>query len=179
MKTTSHRCWPMLDIEDLVDFLELISQHLQQDIDLVGAGGTGLTLLGLKASTLDIDFTGPAASIQAFKEALDKEPHGYKVDVWDEGWVFVTGLPQDYFEKAIHVRDVGHIRLHALHPVDIVVTKIGRFDVRDQEDILTAVREYGVTAKQIQARASQIGYAANDANYQHNLDVLLGMLSEA
>lgn len=163
----------MLDRHDLLDFLELIQEHLDRPITLVAAGGTALTLLDLKPSTLDVDFTGPAKDIQAFKEALRKEPHGFKVDLWDEGWVFLTGLPPDYLEKAIHIQAVGNIRLFALHPLDMVITKIGRFDARDQQDIWSAITQHHITADEVRQRAKQISYVANEGNFEHNLEVLL------
>lgn len=163
----------MLDAHDLIDFLELIQTHLDREITLVAAGGTALTLLDLKPSTRDVDFTGPAASITAFKGALRREPHGFKVDVRGEGWVFATGLPADYLDKSVPIQDVGHIHLHALHPLDVIVTKLGRFDARDHEDIHTAIRKHRLQPEDVERRASMISYAANDRNYAHNLKVLL------
>lgn len=41
----------------LLDFLEEIDRELEKRITLVAVGGTALTLLGAKRSTIDVDFT--------------------------------------------------------------------------------------------------------------------------
>src|SRR3989338_6081391 len=62
---------------------------------------------------------------------------GFRVDVFHDGAVFVTMLPDDYLKKSILIKTkLKNIDLRALHPVDIVVTKIGRLDSRDKQDIV-------------------------------------------
>lgn len=110
----------------LFGFLEEVSRRLDHPVTLVAVGGTALTLLGVKESTLEVDFTAPADDLRAFRSALASTPHGVKVDTWPDGQVFSQFLPQDYIERSRAVRTVGKVRLRALHPVDIVVTKAGR-----------------------------------------------------
>ena len=92
--------------DDLLAFLELVEGHLDREITLVAAGGTALTLLDAKAATIDIDFTGPRESIEAFREAEEAEPHGYDIDAWPDGTVFSLTLPADYLDRSIDV-DAG------------------------------------------------------------------------
>src|SRR6266545_4296551 len=91
---------PEIDPSSLLDFLRLVGGELSRPIVLVATGGTALTLLGVKPSTRDIDFTGPGEDIEAFKRALGGIPHGMKVDTWPGGQVFTQFLPSDYLERS-------------------------------------------------------------------------------
>jgi hypothetical protein len=52
------------DKKVLFEFLEVINESLSKKITLVAAGGTAMTLLGLKPSTTDINFALTVPSIQ-------------------------------------------------------------------------------------------------------------------
>jgi hypothetical protein len=44
-----------LDSIELILFLEEVEKELSRDITLIAAGGTALTLLGIKPSAMDVD----------------------------------------------------------------------------------------------------------------------------
>lgn len=46
--------------------LSSVDEELERRIVLVAVGGTAMTLLDLKPSTIDIDFTGPYDDIREF-----------------------------------------------------------------------------------------------------------------
>jgi len=48
-----------LDNTRLLDFLSVLDEDLGMKITLVAVGGTAMTLINAKASTLDVDFTIP------------------------------------------------------------------------------------------------------------------------
>lgn len=161
---------PRLTARDLIEFLELIEPHLDEEITLVAAGGTALTLLDAKPSTIDIDFTGPYDSIQLFDRAESKEPHGYEIDSWPDGTVFSLTLPDDYLSRSQPI-DAGleRIDLRTLHPVDLIVTKIARWDERDREDIRTARKRFDVTFQEVEQRVPAVAYVGSQENYEANL----------
>ena len=64
-----------LDKTQLLDFLGVVEKELSRQITLVAVEGTAMTLLDLKPSTIDIDFTGPGEDIADFKEALKNISH--------------------------------------------------------------------------------------------------------
>ena len=128
-----------------------------------------MTLLDLKPSTIDVDFTAPGPSVDEFKWALRSIPHGFKVDCWRDGAVFSQFLPDDYVRKSVPVKRMRNIELRALHPVDIVVTKIGRLDERDMQDIAACIGRYRLTKERILRRAKQVQYLGKEANYKINL----------
>lgn len=77
-----------------------------------------MTLLNLKPSTIDIDFTMPKSDRVEFERALANVPHGFKIDSWSDGMVFTQILPNDYLKKSIEIVNFQHTALKALHPID-------------------------------------------------------------
>ena len=76
-------------------------------------------------------------------------------------------------KKNWNTKKFTNILLYSIHPVDIVVTKIGRLHERDFEDIADCIKKYKLTKKQINQRGKQIIYAGNEANYDYNLKDIL------
>ena len=161
---------PRIGVSRLLAFLALVGQELPHRITLVAAGGTAMTLLKVKRSTRDLDFTGPKADIEIFKRTLRGIPHGMKVDAWPDGQVFSQFLPSDYLKRSRKVREVGNIDLRALHPVDIVVTKIGRLDERDRQDIEACIRTFTLSRSAVARRAHQVEYVGNPENFEYNVE---------
>jgi hypothetical protein len=156
----------------LLEFLEILNDDLTKKITLVAAGGTAMTLLDLKPSTIDIDFTIPSSDLPEFERALKNNPPGYKVDRWADGYVFCQFLPSDYLDKSIKIKEYSHILLKALHPVDIVLTKIGRLNQRDIQDIETCIRKFKISKDKITARAALVSptYVPREEDYLYHLN---------
>jgi hypothetical protein len=156
----------------LLEFLEVLNEDLTKKVTLVAAGGTAMTLLDLKPSTIDIDFTIPSSDLPEFERALKNNPPGFKVDRWADGYVFCQSLPIDYLDKSIKIKEYSHILLKALNPVDIVVTKIGRLNQRDIQDIETCIREFKISKDAISARAALVSptYVPREEDYLYHLD---------
>lgn len=157
----------------LLDFLDEIDKDLKKKITLVAVGGTAMTLLDVKPSTVDVDFTGPGEDIEEFERTLKNVPHGFKVDCWKDGMVFSQILPEDYLKKSVAIQRMRNIALKALYPVDIVVTKIGRLDQRDLEDIEDCIKKFKLKKNQILKRAKRVEYVGREDNYQINLESVI------
>ncbi len=162
-----------IDSSRLLGFLEEIGRELPHKVVLVAVGGTALTLLKVKPSTRDIDFTGPGDDIAVFRLTLARVPHGMKVDTWPGGQVFTQILPADYLQKSKKLKTITNIELRALHPVDIVVSKLGRLDDRDEQDIEACIRSFKLSKSAIAKRASQIAYVGNVENFEYNVKYAL------
>ena len=159
-----------LDNTKLLDFLGEIDKELDTDIVLVAVGGTAMTLLNRKPSTRDVDFTIPSQFYDIFQAAMGLVPHGFEVQSWRDGDVFMNILPDDYLDRSSKIKtNLKNITLRALHPVDIVVTKIGRLNERDIEDIETCIKKFKLSRDDIEKRAGDMGYAGNDDAYAVNL----------
>ena len=159
-----------LDNTKLLDFLEEIDKELTRRIILVAAGGTAMTLLKAKSSTIDVDFTLPDEDYMEFTKILEIVVHGFKVDIYKDGAVFSQILPADYIKKSKTIKTkMENIDLKALSPLDIVVTKIGRLNDRDKEDIKTCIKKFKLTKNQVIKRANQVEYVGREENYEINL----------
>ena len=67
-----------------------------------------------------------------------------------------------------------NIHLRTLNPLDIVVTKIGRLDDRDKQDIDTCIKKFHLTRAQVTKRAKQVDYVSGrEENYEINLKYVL------
>ena len=163
-----------LDKSELLALLRMVDEHLERKIILVAVGGTAMTLLNAKPSTLDIDLTGPGKDIDAFREIEKTLAHGFKLDLWKDGQVFSQFLPDNYLDNSIIIRTgLKKIQLRALHPIDIVATKIGRMDAKDHQDIEMSVKKFGLKKNQIKKRAGEIEYVGNEQVFQANMQYAL------
>ena len=131
-----------------------------------------MTLYRKKPSTIDVDLTGTAKDIVLFRKAVHLVQPGFKVDSWPNGQVFSQLLPSDYLRKSRRIKTMRNIELRALAPVDIVVTKIGRLDERDYDDIKACIKGFKLSRRAITQRAKRVQYAGNQKLYEHNLDTV-------
>ena len=160
-------------IQNYLIFLE-IDKELSHKIVIVAVGGTAMMLVGAKPSTIDVDFTIPSKDYDKFERAKRIVQPGFRVDVFRDGAVFVTLLPDDYLKKAKSITtNLKNIDLRVLNPVDIIITKIARLDDRDEQDIESCITNFHITQKQIEQRARDINYAGNDNVFIGNLKIVL------
>jgi hypothetical protein len=165
----------MLDKRDLLEFLNVVDERIEEAIELTAVGGTAMTLLGIKESTRDIDFNADGRSFEIFKEAIARIPHGHRIDLYSGGMVFSQQMPDDYVGKRLPIKsDFKKINFYALNPLDIVATKIGRLNERDIEDIRDCIDKYSIEKSEIEKRAGQTEYIGRRENYEANLRYVLG-----
>lgn len=160
-----------LDNAKLLDFLDEIEKELSRKIVIVAVGGTAMTLLKAKSSTVDVDFTIPDQYYDDFEHAMKIVQPGFQVDRYHGGMVFTTSLPEDYLKRGKPVQKTGlkKIKLVTLHPVDIIVTKIARLDKRDEQDIYSCMKKFKITKNQVVRRASRIPSLVHDKAFQTNM----------
>ena len=163
-----------LDNSRLLDFLDEMDKKLERRIIVVAVGGTAMTLLKAKPSTIDVDFTIPSEYFDDFEKAKRIVQPGFRVDLFRDGAVFVTTLPEDYLEKSKPIKTkLKNVDLRALQPVDIVITKVVRLDGRDEQDIESCIEKFKLGKDEIRKRAKEIGYSGNDEVFKENLQTVL------
>ena len=160
----------MIDKSELITWLKGIDKKLKKDIVLVAVGGTAMTLLGLKSSTIDIDFCLSNEDKELFKKVLDNK---FKVDIFVDGYIFSEQLPEDFIDKAKEITKMKNITLKTLSPVDIVITKTARFNARDEEDIKSLARY--VDKEELLTRFEQVvdTYSGSEKNYRMNFEIVI------
>jgi hypothetical protein len=97
------------------------------------------------------------------------------VDRWTDGCIFCQTLPNDYIEKSIKIKKFSNISLRALQPLDIIVTKIGRLNEKDIQDIETCIRKCKILKAEITARALLVAptYVGPEEDYLYHLNWVL------
>ena len=137
---------------------------------VVAIGGTAMTLLKTKSSTIDVDFTIPSQYYDDFERAKNIVKPGFRVDLYHDGAVFLNMLPYDYLKRSKLIKTkLKNIDLRTLHPVDIVVTKICRLEDRDAQDIESCIKKFHITKSQILRRARTADSIWYDKTFQKNL----------
>ena len=162
----------MIDKNDLVKWLHKVDKNLKKHILVVAVGGTAMTLLGLKSSTVDVDFCVDSED----KEELEAAISGtFKVDIFVDGYIFSEQLPDDYMSKAKEMIEMKNITLKALSPTDIIITKAARLNARDEEDIEALAKHVD---KEILVKRFKIvvkTYAGSEKQYNENFNHILKM----
>lgn len=170
----------------LMDLLEKINEFLDMRIDIFAVGGTALTLLGLKDSTRDIDFNVDSERgrkkmedlframnfkrISGFKWETDV---GFQIDLFSNGYIFCTQLPDDYANLSREIRNFGRMRLFAISPYDIIIMKLGRGDSRDFDDIRIILGKKKIGLRKLADRYIKTMENSMVPNARENMLILL------
>lgn len=143
-----------IDKQGLLDRLRAWDNFLKRKVHLIACGGTALTLLGVKASTKDIDLMVPALDEYDYLIGILKQL-GYKsASGW--GWARGDGFIFDLFRgKTIHttelldsplnkenhtfLKEFENIYLGVLNYYDIIISKLFRGTTLDIDDCLGLV----------------------------------------
>ncbi|OIO80095.1 MAG: hypothetical protein AUJ89_03720 [Candidatus Omnitrophica bacterium CG1_02_43_210] len=144
-----------IDKKRLLDTLSGWDGFLKRKVHLIACGGTAMTLLGVKASTKDIDLMVPDLNEYEYLINTLKQL-GYKsVSGWgwsrDSGFIFdlfrgraihTTELLESPLEKGNHVliKEFNHIYLGVLNYYDVIISKLFRSTSVDIEDCISLVR---------------------------------------
>ncbi|MBI5388746.1 hypothetical protein HZB01_00020 [Candidatus Woesearchaeota archaeon] len=132
----------------LYAFLESIGKFFEQKIKFYALGGTALTILGIKPSTLDLDFNIHSEKEYqhailiftdiGFRKIGDYKwitQEGFALDIFHGSYILGTQLLPDALAKSKPIRKFGNIELFVLSLEDIIISKLARGDSRDFVDI--------------------------------------------
>jgi hypothetical protein len=122
-------------------FLEDLDQSLEEPVELHCLGGFVLTMLyGLKRPTADVD-------VLAVQPRIDHRVYLQLVTV-------LEAYPEDYDERLTEMFPGAfqNLRLFALDPYDLALTKLRRNSQRDREDILHLAKAAPLDIETLRAR---------------------------
>src|SRR3989338_6854361 len=89
----------------LLELLNAIDQELPCSIRLTAVGGTAMTLLKIKTSTIDIDFEfSTNEEKDAFQKAEKTLGSGYRFDLYVNGQIFSQQLPDNFRKKSVPIK---------------------------------------------------------------------------
>ena len=184
-----------LSANDLLDTLDNWNSLMNFRVSLIACGGSALTLLKIKDSTKDIDFTVPVAKeyerLMKFLRDLGYEEQGgglahdddpnFIYQFWCGNKVFTTNLLDSPLEpgKHIMVKRWSHIYLGALNLTDLIITKMFRGTPVDRDDCIAAFATGQVNAEQLFERYSEAArYDLNPEKVMKNFVYLAEGLRE-
>jgi hypothetical protein len=167
-----------LSANDLLDTLDNWNSLMNFRVSLIACGGTALTLLKIKDSTRDIDFTVPRQKecdrLMKFLRDLGYEEKGsglahdddpnFIYQFWCGNKVFTTDLLDSPLDPGKHIliKRWSHIYLGALNLTDLIITKMFRGTPVDRDDCIEAFATGQVNADELLERYS--GAARYDLN---------------
>ncbi|MGM5485440.1 MAG: DUF6036 family nucleotidyltransferase [Nanobdellota archaeon] len=164
----------MVTKNDLLRWLESIDRGLEKEITLIAVGGTALTILDIKDSTVDVDFCIRKGDYQSFKDFAENSQ--FDVDIFIDGYIFSEQLPDDYIDRASHVSSgLRKINLKCLSLTDIIITKAARYNERDEEDISTIAKTNKIDREELEERFGEVleTYAGREEDYRNNMNFIL------
>lgn len=164
-------------------------------VNLIGCGGTALTLLGIKDSTKDIDFIVPVSGeyhrLVMFLQRLGYREKGgglahpddplFLYQFWVGARVFTTDLLDSPLEpgRNILVKKWRNIYLGALNLIDVIITKMFRGTLLDIDDCVAAYSKSEIDANKLLERYAEAArYDLNPGKMMQNLVYLVEELFE-
>jgi hypothetical protein len=184
-----------LTVNDLLDTLDNWNSLMNFRVHLIACGGTALTLLKIKESTRDIDFTVPKHKeydrLMKFLGDLGYEEKGgglahdddpnFIYQFWCGNKVFATDLLDSPLDpgKHIPIKRWSHIYLAALNLTDLIITKMFRGTSVDRDDCIAAFATGKVNAEKLLERYSETArYDLNPEKMMKNFVYLAEGLRE-
>lgn len=176
----------------LMQILQVWDEHLTgtEKIHLIACGGTALTLLGHKPSTVDADFLIPVEAEykrlihflkQAGYEPLSghrwKQPNEVIVfDLFAGNQVYTTGLLNSPLEPGRNrkMKEFKKIYLGVLNPIDLVITKLFRGNAVDFEDCKVLMEKEKISRVELEERFREAAlYETGEKKVLRNLELFL------
>jgi hypothetical protein len=134
--------------ERLFTLLESLSKFIDVKIKLYALGGTALTILRMKKSTLDVDLNIRSEKEYEYLCRIFEQigftraggirwisQEGLAFDLFHGSNIMGTHLLSDCLEKSTFIKSFGTLELYTLSLQDVIISKLARGDTRDFEDI--------------------------------------------
>lgn len=185
-----------IDKQRLLDRISAWDGFLKRKLHLIACGGTALTLLGIKASTKDIDLIVPEITeydylINTLKQLGYKSASGWGwargdgfiFDLFRGKVVHTTELLESPLNKGNHIliKEFSRIYLGALSYYDIIITKLFRATTVDIDDCLSLVKSKiaEIDLKRLESRFRKTSaYDVSEEKVNKNLEHFLKILKK-
>ena len=170
-----------INAEELFELIESISKFIEKEIKMYALGGTALTILNIKKSTMDIDINiesnGEYKYICKIFDDLGFERKGIRwisqeglaFDMFHGSNILGTELLPDCIDKSKFIKSFGNIKLYTLQLEDIIISKLARGDSRDFDDIKKILEVEKINLRKLVQRYKETMENSIVANYQQKL----------
>lgn len=169
-----------INTKRLYELLESIEKFIERKVKLYALGGTALTILKIKPSTIDIDVNIHSKAeyeyiCKVFEQIGFEEKssirwitqEGLAFDLFHGSNILGTDLLDDALKKSKFIKSFGNIELFTLSLEDIIISKLARGDNRDFEDIKRIIKK--VNLKELIKRYKETMENSVVANYKQKL----------
>ena len=180
---------------ELIQTIDNWEHLINFKVNLIGCGGTALTLLEIKDSTKDIDIIVPVGKeyerLMKFLRSLGYEEKGgglahpddpyFLYQFWVGNRVFTTDLLDSPLDpgKNIPIKEWGHIYLGALNLQDLIITKMFRGMQVDVDDCVAAFATSEIDSEELLKRYAEAAkYELNPEKMIQNFIVFVEALLE-
>lgn len=180
---------------ELIQTIDNWEHLINFKVNLIGCGGTALTLLEIKDSTKDIDIIVPVGKeyerLMKFLRSLGYEEKGgglahpddpyFLYQFWVGNRVFTTDLLDSPLDpgKNIPIKKWRHIYLGALNLQDLIITKMFRGMQVDVDDCVAAFATSEIDSEELLKRYAEAAkYELNPEKMIQNFIVFVGALLE-
>ena len=181
-----------MELIETIDNWELL---INFKVNLIGCGGTALTLLKIKDSTKDVDMIVPVQKeyerLMTFLQSIGYQEKGnglahpddpnFQYQFWTGNRVFTTELLDSPLEpdKNILIKKWKHIYLGALNLQDLIITKMFRGTQVDLDDCVAAFAASKMNPEALLERyAESAKYDLNPEKMMMNFIIFTEALAE-
>ena len=187
-----------LDREELLDNLRAWNRLLKRKVHLIACGGTAMTLLGVKASTKDVDFMVPdireynyltrqlsaMGYTQTTGSGWQRKGERFHFDLFRGNTIHTTGLLHSPLEEGGNrsFAELSHLYLGILNDYDLIASKLMRGTGVDFEDclMLAAAHRSELDLERLVAHFNEmINYDVAQNRLRPHLDHFLELLRES
>jgi hypothetical protein len=164
---------PLFDaVRKLLEIQEKIVATAQNSVDLIIAGGVALHYWTRARVTTDIDAEFSRRLVITDEHVLYKDEQGHSQALsFDRGFSpTLATLHEDYLSRAVLVPEwgSGKINVFVLAPVDLAISKLGRFASNDRSDIRMLAACGLIDAEQFRVLAEEaFSYYVGDTSLLH------------
>ncbi|CAB1061358.1 hypothetical protein D1BOALGB6SA_6131 [Olavius sp. associated proteobacterium Delta 1] len=172
-------------------------KFLKRKVHLIACGGTAMTLIGVKASTKDVDFMSPEVreynylikqlKALGYKQATGsgwkRDGENFQFDIFRGNFIHTTELLESPLKGGRHsiLKEFSHIYIGILNDYDLITSKLMRGTRIDFEDCLglADARRNEIDIKRLVQHFHEIAsYDVAEDRLRPNIDHFLNLLRE-
>ena len=186
----------IIKTSELLNTLSIWNRFLKRRVHLIACGGTALTLINLKESTIDIDLLIPKPDEYKYliKTLIDlgyeqktgtgwQKDRGFRFDLFPGNKIFITELLESPLDKGNHIlfKEFSSIYLGILNYYDLIISKLFRFTPVDREDCLTLILKKSdeIDLAHLKSRFYETSsYDISDEKHKKNFELFLRLLQD-
>ena len=186
-----------LDKNRLLDILGDWNRFLKRKVHLVACGGTAMTLLGVKASTKDVDFMAPREAEYRYLlkqlKALGYKPttgsgwtrqgEDFRFDIFSGNRIHTTELLDSPLDEGRHsvLKEFSHLFIGILNDYDLIASKLMRGTRVDFDDCVSLAEAHHATLdiqQLVRHFIDLVRYDVAEHRLLPNIDHFLDLLKE-